>query len=478
MSKDRQTNDQLRERLEQIRDWLFEEVDGRSNSGGKKPDINSFALNKNLSTGVALVNEQGLFTYVDENFVRLFGYDDPEKFLQKHWQMLYGPDIVDKFKEEIIPELRKGSKWEGEVEINEKLNGKGKIELNLARTTEGDVVCKASDIAEATEEGKKMVNRDDSKTDEGIADLREGLEELQNCETKEDIYDTSLRIAAEILDFDLCTLQLQEENTIIVKVSRNEPGGENPIPNVIGGNLSTITQKRGEVIQGSDLSRYSHGNSISELTNSFVSVPVESLGTLQVFSTREEAFSERDVNLMQILAKHLRERVARAELEGEVGEQAIHDQLTGLYNRHYLEEALAKEVQRAQRYNHTISFLMIDINGFKEVNDRYSHAKGDRVLKRIGTLIRENVREVDTVIRYGGDEFLVLLPETGEGSQVVIERLKEQVKKWSEETEKLEFPLSIAVGSSNLEPGEEVDVEEKISEADRRMYDDKNGMAG
>ncbi|MCF7875632.1 sensor domain-containing diguanylate cyclase [Candidatus Bipolaricaulota bacterium] len=325
---------------------------------------------------------------------------------------------------------------------------------------------------------KEVDPGDDGGEKAKVVRLREGLAKLGECETKGDIYDTTLRTVGRILDCDFRLLCLKDENTLMAKGELGEYGNEGPAQKVMGADLSTRTLKKETPIRGEDPSPYFEGKTFYEECNSFLSVPIGSLGTLQVYSHDKGKFSELDVNFLRILASHLRERLARAKLEGEVRQQAIHDQLTGLYNRHYLDEILAKEVQRARRYDHRISFLMLDVNGFKEVNDRYSHAKGDRVLKEIGKVLDENVREVDTVFRYGGDEFLILLPETGEGSRMVAGRLKEAIKTWSEVTEELDFPLTIAIGSSNLEPNEKIDVEKKISEADRKMYADKNGVAG
>ncbi len=308
--------------------------------------------------------------------------------------------------------------------------------------------------------------------------LHRGMVTLQECKTKGDIYQKTLRVLEQILEFDFCALQLHKENTLVAKRKESDHKAGDPVPYRIGEELSTITLKRGEVIRDDDQANYAPLRPEPERFPSFISVPVETLGTLQVFSTREGVFTDRDEELLRILATHLRERLGRAELEGDLREKAFRDQLTGLYNRYYLHKTLATEADRARRYGHTLSLLMVDINGFKEVNDYYSHAKGDEVLRDIGKVLAGNVREVDTVFRYGGDEFLILLPETGEGSRVVAKRLKEEVGAWSEESEGLEFPLSIATGISNFAPDEEIAIAEKISKADHRMYQDKKDRAG
>ena len=121
----------------------------------------------------------------------------------------------------------------------------------------------------------------------------------------------------------------------------------------------------------------------------------------------------RDVTEQQTIAETLRARLAEIEsLQAELREQAIRDQLTGMYNRRYLDEALEREIGRAEREGYPVSLVMIDVDHFKVVNDTYGHAAGDSVLRIIGDRLRSETRLGDMACRLGGDEFLVLLPNT------------------------------------------------------------------
>jgi diguanylate cyclase (GGDEF)-like protein/PAS domain S-box-containing protein len=109
----------------------------------------------------------------------------------------------------------------------------------------------------------------------------------------------------------------------------------------------------------------------------------------------------------------LQTRVAEVEnLHGELREQAIRDPLTGLFNRRYLPEMLERELGRALREAYPVSMVMIDVDNFKDVNDEHGHAVGDLVLRLLGALLRSQTRPGDIACRYGGDEFLVVLPNT------------------------------------------------------------------
>lgn len=111
-------------------------------------------------------------------------------------------------------------------------------------------------------------------------------------------------------------------------------------------------------------------------------------------------------------------------------EETITDPLTGMYNRRYLERRIVEEFQRAMRFEQPFAVFLLDIDHFKLVNDTYGHQVGDVVLRKLGHLIMDSVREVDVVIRYGGEEILVILPNTVEKNALELaERLREQIEK-------------------------------------------------
>mgnify|MGYP006293873327 CR=1 FL=1 len=248
---------------------------------------------------------------------------------------------------------------------------------------------------------------------------------------------------------------------------------ENFASHKIGEGVAGKTLEKGKTIWGDDLRKLSWGKPERSDLRSYMSVPIGKLGVFQAASTSSGAFSQVDVELAEILAGHLNEELKRLRLEARLIQQAIRDPLTGLYNRRYFNETLSKEVEKSKRYRKPIAFLMIDVNRFKEINDKYSHQIGDKVLREVASLLQNNVRKADTVVRYGGDEFLIMMPETNGESKSSISRLKDSLIAWNEDSDLLNFPLTLAMGVSYWRPDQKRDIEEALKEADSNMYKEK-----
>ena len=321
-------------------------------------------------------------------------------------------------------------------------------------------------------QGLHRLNLYDDQRDK-LRKLHQSVDRLQQKDSEGAILETAIEVAEEMLDFEKCAIAILEGNYLVPKANSTDldPGDTKSFE--IGEGIAGKTIKRGETIWGDDVRDYPEADPTSEKFQAFISSPIGELGVLQVISEEAGSFQDEDVELTEILSGHLKEELLRVRLEEDLRDQAIRDPLTGLHNRRYLNETLGKEVHQAERYDKPLAFLMADVNRFKEINDRYSHQTGDKVLQEVADLLSENVRSADTVVRYGGDEFLVMMPETNGGVSEIIERLEGKLSEWNERTSLIDFTLTLAMGVSHWSPDQDRDVEKALKEADRKMYEDK-----
>ncbi len=306
-----------------------------------------------------------------------------------------------------------------------------------------------------------------------LRDLHEAVDEFQQCETERSLWNVAVDATQKVLDFDLSTFYILEEEKFVPVAGTGETKSEGVSGHEKSEGLAWETHRKNQSLMGEDLRE--EEKAVTERTDlrGYMSVPIGDVGVFQIASTELGAFDQDDLELAEILAGHLHEEVKRIRLEEELKAQAIRDPLTKLYNRRYFNETLSKEIERSERYGHKIAFLMIDVDRFKEINDTYSHQTGDRVLQEVANLLRNNVRSADTLIRYGGDEFLVMMPETNGEVENTLSRLEEEVERWNRDSDLLDFPLSLAMGVSHWNPDQEREVEAALKEADEKMYEDK-----
>ena len=147
-------------------------------------------------------------------------------------------------------------------------------------------------------------------------------------------------------------------------------------------------------------------------------------------------------------------------------ELSILDGLTGVYNRRYLDETLRREIERAKRYNQVISLFMLDIDDFKKYNDTYGHQAGDEILKKLANLLVEAVRAADMVFRYGGEEFVVFLPQTLK--QGGVETAKRLIN-----LERQNLPVTISLGLVSY-PEDGQNINDLLLRVDKALYQAKH----
>ena len=198
--------------------------------------------------------------------------------------------------------------------------------------------------------------------------------------------------------------------------------GEQPWSEILA-KSSTLIQSRA---QGSEL--YAE-------TATRMSVPLISfgqvLGILLLDSSRSGVFSESDVQPLESVADICSTAIQNAHYVERVKQLAYIDGLTGIFNRRFFELRIAEEIERARRHKSGMAVIMADIDQFKNLNDDFGHLLGDEVLRQVSSLFQQQLRKIDVVCRYGGEEFGLILPQTSASHALrVAEKLRRAVESW------------------------------------------------
>ena len=217
----------------------------------------------------------------------------------------------------------------------------------------------------------------------------------------------------------------------------------------------------------------------SEQRKSIVGVPLKSKGgTVGVLGAvgDKNALSADNRRLLETIGDQIAVAIENAQLVERLNELSITDDLTKLYNRRHFYEVLEGEINRTRRYGRCISLSMIDLDGFKKYNDKFGHASGDAVLTDFALSLKEGLRSTDTAFRYGGDEFIVILPSTNaERAKEVIERTRKRwLKKLAEQQPGSEKMLGFSAGIAQFPENAET-VDGLVFLTDTALYYAKRG---
>lgn len=214
-------------------------------------------------------------------------------------------------------------------------------------------------------------------------------------------------------------------------------------------------------------------------TRSILCVPLASknkiLGVIQLINVDMSSFGSDQVMLLQALADYAAIAIDNARAVEKIQELTITDDCTGLYNARHLYSTIDSEVYRSIRFGYEFSVLFLDLDRFKLVNDTYGHLIGSRLLLEIGTTIKNRLRLIDYAFRYGGDEFVVLLPQTNKNSALVVARRMLEILRTTQfhVGDGLDLNVRASIGVASF-PDDAKTAHDLIRQADEMMYIIKN----
>jgi diguanylate cyclase (GGDEF)-like protein len=194
-----------------------------------------------------------------------------------------------------------------------------------------------------------------------------------------------------------------------------------------------------------------------------------SCGLLVLLTLANTYFVSRRIEFRQ-----LRQKTISTAMQNElIRLQSFTDPLTEIYNRRSLEELAGRFIGQARRLGNPLTFLLIDVDRFKQVNTRFGHLTGDFVLTEIATLLKGSIRGADAAVRYGGDEFLIALTNTNAaGAAIVMDRIQTFLNEWNQSSSLDDFTVSLSIGMAEWTDGKTLD--EVLDIADRNMYHAKS----
>jgi len=293
----------------------------------------------------------------------------------------------------------------------------------------------------------------------------------------ETIFERFAQELKQVVGFDWATITLIDGNELYFLALSSTIGTpwqrEERIP--LEGTATEWICREKKTVYEADLARYQRfwtgENHLKHGARSIVYLPLsikdQIIGSLIVASNRPDAYSAKQIRLLEQVALQIATPIENSQLYARAEQRSRIDELTGLFNRRHFEERLKEEISRHSRYGEVFSIFMIDLDNFKSYNDIYGHVSGDVLLNQVGKVITNSVRDADQAFRYGGDEFVVVLPQTAmNDAYVVAERVREGV---AEEMKKKEVAVTCSIGLASY-PSDGVISGELVTSADTALY--------
>lgn len=310
-----------------------------------------------------------------------------------------------------------------------------------------------------------------------LSNIYETTRALSGILNMDQLLEEVLRVSQRIFRFQGCRILLSNITGDCLYLYAALDNGnrhifEDPAP--YGRDISGLMKMQDQGSMMTQLNRKNRDSGSNE-----VDIPLLSrgkvLGIMQIKTETGKLPSGRDRRLLMIFASSAAVAIDNSLLHKKTEELTIIDALTELYNYRYFRAKLTDELRRADRYRQKLSILMLDLDHFKEVNDRYGHQTGNVILREVSNIMEQCVRDIDVVARYGGEEFVVILPQTNaEDAAIIAERIRETVKKncFPNSNGQREIRITVSLGVATYPEGIH-NLDQLLEKVDRALYQAK-----
>ncbi|MFQ6617639.1 MAG: diguanylate cyclase [Fidelibacterota bacterium] len=305
---------------------------------------------------------------------------------------------------------------------------------------------------------------------------------------KADLLDEITALTRRLFSFDRLTISLLDDQddtkAVIEKVYGLEDAFKEGFEYNITEGFNGLVIRTGESVFISNIEKEGYFKPRfvkDEKTNydlrSFLGVPVGGkerfLGVISIESKLPGAFTEKDRKVLEMIGLNLGSALIKLHVHKTMLQMATTDELTGISNYRSFKDRLTHEIYRAKRYDQNISLLILDIDKFKNVNDRYGHLAGDFVLREIAQTIKASIRQIDSVARYGGEEFAIILVKSAkEDSIKTAERIRKSIDSKIFERDSSRISVKVSIGVAEY-PEDAKTEDDLIACADKAMYSAK-----
>jgi diguanylate cyclase (GGDEF)-like protein/PAS domain S-box-containing protein len=403
-----------------------------------------FAALETSMDGIAIYNPTGEYVYVNQAYAAVNGYEDPSELIGKTCEIAYGAREYQRMKETVMPILDKSRRWRGEL---------------IARRKNGSTYFQEASITMLEDGGRVCIVRD-------ITWRKRSEERLHRSERFLNTIFNSIRDPFCIFDSDFRIIRV---NDAYAQMKNKR------VEELIGAKCHEILEGKNSMCEGCVVGKSFHSADPCAKDKPVIQQDgTESWMEIYTYPILDEQGEvshvieyTRDVTDRRKSEEERRRLIEKLEYLSKT------DSLTGLINRRALTDSLVYEIDRSKRYGSDLSLILCDVDNFKEINDSYGHDAGDRALQELSETLKTFLRKTDIAGRYGGDEFMVILPETSvRGAENLAEKLLSAVR-----TTQLRLQnhnpirLSMSIGLAELQAdraGENID--SFIKRADDAMY--------